>query len=218
MVEIWFVPELSVLRLLLIEAEITRTNTQDPSHDTLPSATHDLKLTWSFLQNGFISSPFLRHFPNILKRPPDEVLPADLQPNPHRHGRPLEEVLRETMSRLLQAREAVASPVPVVEESLSSQAMSESIDVEPTEIASVPSSPDTVDRPLPVEEQPVKRRLEKEPWVWANTLVRELERLVGGAVKSKEARGRTLATLDPGGEGIFVCRMVEGVSTRWEES
>ncbi|WVW86265.1 hypothetical protein I302_108307 [Kwoniella bestiolae CBS 10118] len=180
----------------------------DPSSDDLPTPTHDLKLVWSFMLNGFVHSSFHQHFPYLIVRPPKDVLPDTYMTYPRKPTRALDEVLKETNEVLGMGNKKYIGDTPSVQanESLNSDtSMDMSIsmtneddedgedgDLTPTGILSEEeeemsrfSSPDTVENRYDtseVGEEEVKRVLEKEPWVWVNTLIRDLEGLVRGAV------------------------------------
>ncbi|WWC91790.1 uncharacterized protein L201_006737 [Kwoniella dendrophila CBS 6074] len=196
-----------------LKYEIARAASQDPSSDDLPTPTHDLKLVWSFMINGFVHSTFHNHFPYLLVRPPKDYLPDDFETYSRKPIRSLEEVLKETTSELkLDGKQIFTTPSIMANESLDSTG-SESLsmdmsismihrndhedadgDLTPTGILSDDddddedlrsriSSPDTVEKKdYTSTEEEVKRVIQKEPWVWANTLIRDLENLVKGAI------------------------------------
>ncbi|WWC94956.1 hypothetical protein V866_001808 [Kwoniella sp. B9012] len=202
-----------------LKYEIARAVSQDPSSDDLPLPTHDLKLVWSFMLNGFVRSSFHDHFPYLIVRPPKDTLPSDHATYPRISTRSLDDVLRET-SQVLKidhpSHSAVAdTPSVQANQSLDSEntSMDMSVsmthenhddngDLTPTGILSDDeeedegisrfSSPDTVGNKYAVpeeEEEEVKRVMAKEPWVWANTLIRDLEGLVRSAVGGVEGDG-----------------------------
>ncbi|OCF41363.1 hypothetical protein I317_04844 [Kwoniella heveanensis CBS 569] len=214
---------------MLAAAEFMTWLRYDPSSDDLPMPTHDLKLVWSFMQNGFVESSFHRHFPNLPKRPPSDCLPDDYQCYPRSAVRKLEDILKETSERidvhaLHKARGGSEFGTPLTagnggdESNDSTASMSKSMsmsmslvegvsdgdhegDITPTQNLSPTedlddlsraSSPDTVeqkDDSHPIDEGEIRRSIEVEPWVWANTLVRDLEQLIKSAVTGGEGSG-----------------------------
>ncbi|OCF61367.1 hypothetical protein L486_01015 [Kwoniella mangroviensis CBS 10435] len=192
---------------------------QDPSSDDLPLPTHDLKSVWSFMSNGFVRSSFHDHFPYLLVRPPKDTLPSDHTTYPRKTTRSLDEVLKETSQELqidhprnvgvvdtpsVQANESLGSEDTSMDMSISgiNEVQDDDGDLTPTGILSDDeeenegisrfSSPDTVGNKYvssEEEEEEVKRVMEKEPWVWANTLIRDLEGLVKSAVGRAEGDG-----------------------------
>ncbi|KIR81389.1 hypothetical protein I306_01624 [Cryptococcus gattii EJB2] len=74
-------------------------------YDDYPFAVHDVKYVWAFIENGFVKSPFRRHFPDLLERerpPPKDFLSeefiARLGVKPEK--RLLSGVLEETLACL----------------------------------------------------------------------------------------------------------------------
>lgn len=137
--------------------------------DALPTPTHDVKLVWSFMKNGFLHPRLAVNFP----RDPDavdDVLPANVPPKAPPVSSALDAVLRQTLSRLgaTPAPEGLSSPPPFGNQSLDSVAASPL----PVSPGLVPSSPDTAggDAEL-TEEKSVERYPEVEPLTWANTLL-----------------------------------------------
>lgn len=67
----------------------------------------------------------------------------------------------------------------------------------------IPSSPDAAEV-SDAESDPdeVKRVLEKEPWVWTNTLLQKLESVVNGAIKKGSAYDSSTKDLDPRGDSL----------------
>ncbi|WWD19682.1 hypothetical protein CI109_104144 [Kwoniella shandongensis] len=195
-----------------VKYEIARSAVQDRSQEDLPLATHDLKLVWSFLQNGFVHSVFHRHLPYLLIRPPKDLLPEQSNLYPRSATRPLDEVIKET-TESLNAHHTGGKEVDLGTPSLGnegsvdssadmSMSMSMSMAMEnededgdgdrtPTkalsEAGSRASSPDTVERRDEQHEEEVKRFLEEEPWVWANTVVQACEDLIKGAIGSSRS-------------------------------
>nr|XP_019010398.1 uncharacterized protein I206_04867 [Kwoniella pini CBS 10737]OCF49179.1 hypothetical protein I206_04867 [Kwoniella pini CBS 10737] len=181
-------------------------------YDDIPTPTHDLKLVWSFMINGFVHSSFHDHFPYLSVRPPKDFLPDEFTRYTRKPNRNLDEVLKETQTELgIIKKEIMYTPSTKANESLNSTNGSESTmsmdmsmsvvededndedvdrDLTPTGILSedeedLLSSPDTVERKnlyAVQEEEEIERKIEKEPWVWINTLVRDLEKLIKDAI------------------------------------
>ncbi|WVF72936.1 hypothetical protein IAT40_007754 [Kwoniella sp. CBS 6097] len=236
-----------------LKYEITRAAIQDPSSEDLPNPTHDLKLVWSFMQNGFVHSSFHRHFPNLLQRPPKDCLPDSAEYYPRQIVRRLSDVLKETSERLnvhqhLNGRQSeLGTPLTGKGEdesndSTASMSMSMSmsmIEVEQEEdhegditpiralsptkdlddLISRASSPDTVEQKdvdpyATATEEEIKRFLEDEPWVWANTLVRDLNRLVKSAVAIEGDKSANVIGKDESMTGLRDTRQTE--AGKWE--
>ncbi|WRT70155.1 uncharacterized protein IL334_007149 [Kwoniella shivajii] len=220
-----------------LKYEIARAASHDPTSDDLPSPTHDLKLVWSFMINGFVHSSFHKHFPYLLVRPPKDFLPDDHVLYPRQSVKPLLETLEETGSALkIGDRRDIGTPSTrangSMDDSTTSGSMSMSIsidddhhldsdgggddgDITPTQVISDDdisraSSPDTVERKtFPPEEQEIQRTLDQEPWVWANSLTRALEGLI------KSAIGEIGGKEEPKQDGLLRDkRIVEDM--RWE--
>lgn len=140
------------------------------SDDNGPVATYDLKLVWSFMKNGFVSSRLKMHFPDDPSAK-DDVLSADAFKEPIPQARDLKTVMATTLGKLLAqpgAPEPIASPPQQLDYSFSPSRVS------PVRVKSpqVASSPDTVgDASMAREEPSADRHPELEPWAWANTLV-----------------------------------------------
>lgn len=173
----------------------------------MPLATHDLKLVWSYMTNGFVSSVFQTYFPDLPLRPPKDELPSDALAARKPHGADLTSVLRESLGRLSRrktnagtAGTAVATspanadadssltsafdkslPSPLPDESISIRPESPDHDEEDVESDDDASQSGTAGR-KDAESTEVRRRLEREPWVWANTLVKACEGLVRGGI------------------------------------
>ncbi|KAK8853269.1 hypothetical protein IAR55_003972 [Kwoniella newhampshirensis] len=221
-----------------VKYEITRSAVQDRSQEDLPLATHDLKLVWSFMQNGLVHSVFHQHFPYLLIRPTKDTLPDDSVPYPRPATRALDDVLRETTGILEVSRKngkgsssEVDTPSLGHDGSVDSSAemsMSMSVsmsmameeedgegDLTPTkgmsEAGSRASSPDTVERKDDVQEDEVKRFMQQEPWVWANTAVKMCDNLIKGAIgressevtKEKGASEAGLSDTRRTGDGVW---------------
>ncbi|WVR07625.1 hypothetical protein IAU60_004667 [Kwoniella sp. DSM 27419] len=182
--------------------------------DELPVVTHDVKLVWSFMKNGFVHSSFHWHFPHLLEQPTRDSLPADFERYPRRPTRKLGDVLQETMTQLgMGMKQEIGTPSAQLNMSVESDAsvsmsisgeMSISVldpdasavgDITPMHFGagsdddemSRASSPDTVagEEGVRDNEGEAPRSLVDEPWVWANTLVRDLQALVQAAVGSE---------------------------------
>ena len=150
-----------------LTTEMTRITAS--ADDALPIPTHDVKLVWSFMKNGFLHPRFAVNFP----RDPDaaeDVLPSSIPPKAPAMSSALDAVLRQTLSRLgaTPAPEGLSSPPPFGDQSLDSAAASPL----PVSPGLVPSSPDTAggDAEL-TEDKPIERYPEVEPLTWANTLL-----------------------------------------------
>nr|XP_018260797.1 uncharacterized protein I303_06513 [Kwoniella dejecticola CBS 10117]OBR82955.1 hypothetical protein I303_06513 [Kwoniella dejecticola CBS 10117] len=244
-------------------AEFMKWLKYDTSSDDLPNPTHDLKLVWSFMINGFVHSSFHSHFPYLPVRPPKDFLADDYLRYPRRFTKGLEDVVKETQAELgIGKKEITYTPSTRANESLDSENtstmsmdMSMSLahegnedqdidldaeddeddgDLTPTGISSdeddeeeeLPSSPDTVAKKDPYalsEEEEVQRVIEKEPWVWANTLVRDLEKLIKIAIGESEA-GENVALNDglrdkrevaDGAWDVAVMKNVENTQQVW---
>ncbi|TYJ53254.1 hypothetical protein B9479_006122 [Cryptococcus floricola] len=178
--------------------ESTRSN-QDRSTEEPPYATHDLKLVWSFLQNGFTQSPLRAHFPDLLERPPKDLLDeAFVQGLARKKGRRgLNEVMDETMRVLTRPRGQPASRQDSHADSSIAQSMSismaiddpPSLDISQDQDISFASSSShstiadhTKQQEDPYAIQEVVRTMEKEVWVWSNSVVQECRALVTAAV------------------------------------
>ncbi|WVQ74239.1 hypothetical protein IAR50_003835 [Cryptococcus sp. DSM 104548] len=179
--------------------ESTRSN-QDRSTDEPPYATHDLKLVWSFLQNGFTHSPLRAHFPDLLERPPkdllDEVFIQELERKKGR--RSLGEVMDETMRVLTRPRGQPTSRQDSHADSSIAQSMSismaiddaSSLDISQDQDISFASSSSHSTIAVHGRKQEadpyaipeVERVMEKEVWVWLNSVVRECQALITGTV------------------------------------
>ena len=210
-----------------LSVEIARSAAQDPSQVTLPTAMHDLKLAWSFMQIGFVASPFQRNFPNLPTGPPDDLLPATTDPHSNPYGRNLQDVLDDTLNKLSsssgpmlpasQRTDDQASPSQWDQSIESTLAESSMAYESPTKALSMSaaSSPDVMDMKQRIEEPVVVRHVEDEPWVWANTLLEQCEELVKHAVVSKEhAISTPLIARDPGGGSLYAERSGALVSSR----
>lgn len=158
-------------KLLCCRIELTSEMTRitASADDAMPVPTHDVKLVWSFMKNGFLHPRLAVSFP----RDPDaadDVLPTSVPPRTPPMSSALDAVLRQTLSRLgaTPAPEGLSSPPPFGDQSLES-AGATPLPVSP---GPVPSSPDTAggDTELP-SEQAVERHPEVEPLTWANTLL-----------------------------------------------
>jgi hypothetical protein len=177
----------------------------DASAETMPLATYDLKLVWSYMTNGFVSSVFQTYFPDLPLRPPKDELPSDALPARISHGVDLTSELRESLGRLSRRKTnagttaAATSPANADADSSLTSAFDKSLPSPlPDESISIrPESPDhdedvgesdddasqsgTAGR-KDAEPAEVKRVMESEPWVWANTLVKACEGLVRGGI------------------------------------
>ena len=187
---------------------------------------HDLKLAWSFMQNGFLASPFQRYFPNLPVRPPDDLLPASAILYPERSILPLADILRVTSSKLSSPRVSLpvsqrtfdgTSPEQGDQSIDSSFAMSSDANLTPTTptkalSADEMSSPDTVEVKK-AKEEVIVRDIEMEPWVWANTLLAQCEDLVKHAISNPNDGPETSPnSLDPGSGSFYAERSVAEVS------
>ena len=213
-----------------LQSEIARAAAQDPSQDTLPTALHDLKLTWSFMQSGFVASSFQRYFPSLESRPPDDCLPSGTYSRSSRSIRQIDNAIHDTFRTLStpprasldtsQRMEAVATPTQRDDSTTTSFAVSSPADITPTKNLSLESLPSPIsdERYKPADDAPL-RDLKQEPWFWANTLVAQCGNLIGTATmgKSTAKSADSLAdfsSLDPGGASLFAERSVGKVSTR----
>lgn len=142
---------------------------------TLP--THDLKLVWSFMVNGFVTSRFKLHFPNVFGATNDlllEGIPA-VSPPPATN---LDAVLTATLASLSSRPDDVGASPAMPEPSFSASFASPVHPVRSPE--EPPSSPSTVAHSAPgVSETP--RDPAVEPWAWANTLLSACNGLVSAA-------------------------------------
>lgn len=179
-------------------AEISRSVGQDTSTDTFHPSLCDTKLVWSFMKTTFLHSELLVHFPQQFRaRPPDDLLPNGFEPNPGPRIPQLAQVMQDflDMWKETEKKEDAKTPSPteaLPDESIESNATRTSpvrnpwawskADVDPPSPGersiSIPSSPDTVAEKPIVEYEPEPRELDKEPWVWANTLIADLKELV----------------------------------------
>ena len=174
------------------------------------------------MKRGFTGSPFLVNHPQQFRaKPPNDRLPSTYDPNPKLPTRKLEEVLSETMKSLeessrpgLEGREELS---PLINNDVSvdsSMAMAMTPVNDSMALPSspdIPSSPDTVDlKPAPSEEPgDPPRVLEQEPWVWANTLISDLQEVVRSKDQpGGEDEGRPWASMSG---GQVVQRAVAGV-------
>lgn len=169
----------------------------------MPLATYDLKLVWSYMTNGFVSSAFQTHFPDLPLRPPKDELPSDALPARTTHRADLTSELRESFGRLSRKKAnggtaAATSPANADADSSLTSAFDKSLPSPlPDESSIRPESPDhdedvgesdddasqsgTAGR-KDTEAAEVKRVMQREPWVWANTLVKACEGLVRGGI------------------------------------
>lgn len=181
--------------------------------DALPIPTHDVKLVWSFMKNGFLHPRLAVNFP----RDPDaadDVLPANVPPRAPPMSSALDAVLRQTLSRLgaTPAPVGLSSPPPFGDQSLDSAAASPL----PVSPGPVPSSPDTAggDAEL-TEEKPVERYPEVEPLTWANSLLALCSDIVTSAAprdpKEPTADDSLLTAIPP--ESLISERTIDDV--RW---
>lgn len=142
------------------------------------------------MKRGFVQSPFLIHHPQQFRaRPPTDRLPPTYAPNPKSTIRKLDDVLADTLCTL-EGSPGTATDAnggeelsPVIKDTSmdSSMAMTPVGDsVELPSSPEIPSSPDTVDAKTPAGDEPAEppRVLELEPWVWANTLISDLQDVV----------------------------------------
>ncbi|KAK4687139.1 hypothetical protein P7C73_g2981, partial [Tremellales sp. Uapishka_1] len=187
-----------------LKYEIARTTIQDPQTEELPLAVHDLKLVWSFMINGFISSPFTPHFPNLSTKPPRDTLPPGMELYPARTIRSLDDVLEETY-HLLSGETGPKEPAtPLPEQSSMSLEQSSPIGDDSLEQVQEDQSDASSDRSFVAkkkEEKPSEREFAKEPWIWANSLVDECMTLVRGA-GGRETGGEKDRSMDPGAKSL----------------
>jgi hypothetical protein len=181
------------------QAEIARVG-HDASSDTMPLATYDLKLVWAFMTNGFISSVFKLYFPDLTVRPPTDELPKVMLPITKTRPFDLAAWLRENLDKLSSCKNKdgdVLSPLDA-DNSLASQfdrslpsplPEGKSLRAEsPDDDELVAEGPSLGGMPgKHAEAKGVERRMEREPWVWANTLVRICEEVVRTAIGGIEA-------------------------------
>jgi hypothetical protein len=137
--------------------------------DTPPLPTHDLKLVWSFLKNGFVGSRFRLHFPHVPEAK-DDILPATLLAPPlgQTQQQDIESVTRATLAFLATPKPEPLSPTPF-EHSVSFASVSTP---RPATPPSAPASPDSITSPVNMRtDAPIVRDQALEPWSWANALV-----------------------------------------------
>lgn len=149
--------------------------------DQIALPTHDLKLVWSFLVNGFVNSRFKQHFPNVFGAV-DAVLPGSTSTPTPAAPSSLNAVLASTIAGLT-VRDNVGSPV-VHEPSFNSTFASPSRNGNGDHAHSPPeepSSPSTVGDGQPAAEGETPREPEVEPWAWANTLLATVNEMVSAA-------------------------------------
>ncbi|KAL1412364.1 hypothetical protein Q8F55_000108 [Vanrija albida] len=144
--------------------------------DSVPIVTHDIKLVWSFMKNGFVNSQFRQNFPFGSA---NDVLPEGVAVRETPAVLNLDSTIRNTLTRLSGSSrlpESVASPPAAPDYSWNSSRASPRADegAMGEEPSFAPSSPDTVGdndekrEPAVPEEPP--RVLEREPFPWANSL------------------------------------------------
>nr|ODN91736.1 hypothetical protein L203_00987 [Cryptococcus depauperatus CBS 7841] len=169
-------------------------------YDEPPFATYDLKLVWSFMQNGFVNSPFRYHFPDLLDRPPKDQLPNEIvtKLNERPQLKSLNQALREMITCLQkmpgndkQSANMSATDNQNLSMSLSlvMEDVSESFALGPNDSVdlSFASSIETVAQRDRLEEEPKSvRLLEKEPWVWMNSVIKSCETLIREVVTVSE--------------------------------
>ncbi|WOO81875.1 uncharacterized protein LOC62_04G005390 [Vanrija pseudolonga] len=153
--------------------------------DSVPIVTHDIKLVWSFMKNGFVNSQFRQNFP---VGSANDLLPEGLPRPTTPTVLNLDSTIRNTLSRLTgspRLPESVASPPQAPDYSWSSSRASP----RPDEPSFAPSSPDTVGdnekEPIAPEEPP--RVLEREPFPWANSLVAACSAIIASSRPRKPA-------------------------------
>jgi hypothetical protein len=147
------------------------------------------------MKNGFVKSPLLVHLPQQFRgKPPDDLLPAEFDPNPKPIQRSMSEVLAETVGLLTGRSKASGTDAPgstagrqrdfdeSVDSSVAMTSMGDGSTAHRASTPEIPSSPDTVSQSPTFKEDFQPRVLELEPWVWANTLIAKLTTLV----KSKD--------------------------------
>lgn len=180
--------------------------------DSVPIVTHDIKLVWSFMKNGFVNSQFRQNFPFGSA---NDVLPDGVPRPATPTALNLDSTIRNTLSRLTgspRLPESVASPPQPPDYSWSSSRASP----RPDEPSFAPSSPDTVGdnekEPAVAEEPP--RVLEREPFPWANSLVAACSAIISSSrprLRGPEAAPDPLLTALP--NTPLAERSIEGV--RW---
>jgi len=144
--------------------------------DAPPLPSHDLKLTWSFMKNGFVDSRFRQHFPHVPEAKTD-VLPSSIPAPVTPAATDLDAVLRKTMVHLTSstaATDLIPSP-PAFDTSFpASETPTRGRTPEPM------SSPDTMASPSRSArtEAPIVRVQELEPWSWANALVAQCRDII----------------------------------------
>lgn len=160
-----------------------------------PVAAYDLKLVWSFMKNGFVSSRFKTHFPDD-PTAKDDVLPSTAISKPASQPQDLDKVMASTMTMLLArpgASESIGSPTTLRDYSFSPTRVSPVT----TRSPQVASSPDTVGgASVAREEETVERHPDREPWAWVNTLIAACNDIVG----SMRPREEVVPTLSTGPE------------------
>ena len=177
------------------------------------------------MRNGFVASPFQRHFPSLATATGD-VLPTSTDPYPTHTMPELAAVMSETMRRLSSPSQAAlpssqktadyASPRQAERSIDSSIAMSSPSEPSHARAGSADTaqSPDIVAAKRDVVKMPT-RQLDEEPLVWANTLLAQCEALVQRAVlipKASRADPNGLRfRRDPGGESLYTERVTSEV-------
>jgi hypothetical protein len=134
---------------------------------------YDTKLVWSYMVNGFVNSPFKRHFPHLLGA--STVVLVDLPPALQAPAQTLDEVMASTLIRLRKPPKTSSppmtpegAPVSSPEPSIHEESLESELDVsdEPDE------SFDTVGENGHPEPAPAASRDPYlEPWAWANALL-----------------------------------------------
>lgn len=157
----------------LTDAEMARANTT--GDESAPIPTHDLKLAWSFMKNGFMGSKFRFNFPNDPDAKTD-VLPENVPSQRDEVPVNLDSMMRSTLARLTSSSSALELiPSPTVPD----QSFASSHGTPPRErTPEIMSSPDTVGSPVRRAEEPTTRRQELEPWSWANALIAQCNDII----------------------------------------
>lgn len=149
--------------------------------DTPALPTHDLKLVWSFMKNGFVGSRFRQHFPHVPEAKED-VLPSSAPAREAPAPVDLDAVMRATMAQLTSASAADTTPSPLpVEHGHGSFSTFTGTPPRGNGAAGTPEpfeSPDTMASPTMHAEAPIVREQELEPWSWANGLVAQCREII----------------------------------------
>lgn len=200
---------------------------QDTTHETVPLAVHDVKLTWSFLKNSFVSSVLLYNFPP--ETGGDESLPASVDHEPVTAADNVQRTVAETLQYL-------SSPCqrPSVEDMNTppEQTEGDASVVTPPYHPTVDNSgnisnavsagsPDPDDSMNSLDTDQIKklnmvrnveRRREEEPRLWCNSLLQACRTLIEDSLRAPREQGNGTIPRESGGDALVAERIVEGVS------